>query len=500
MFTERFNHLFKELHITTDLEFAGYVQCERSYINRLRSGSRTPKPDGKLADLLASGFYSYAKEKHMMRVLCKNVKCSIRSGQEEVEQAVKNYLYEGYVVRRAAEKKREAYDRRLAYKMNYKRNFARRFSEVMDIIQISNARLARLVNVDASVISRYKSGTTVPKKDSDIAGLLCRKLIQCVKLGNHSEEFCKYTGIASDILADDDLGMVALKNWLFEAGDFGVAVVKDFIDHFSDFSPNFSFKVLSLEECVYPDEDVSDHSNDVIYYDEEGLRRAALRLLREAVLGGVEELWLYSDNCMDWLEKDKEFCMKWASLMYYCVRAGMYIRIIHNVERSLNEMTEAVRMWTPLYMSGRIESYYNVKSNGERFSHTVFLAKGLASVVGCNIRNHTTEKVYSYVTNEKMLSHLENVYQGLMKNSRQLIKVNVEEDLTVEQKLEKEERRKGASVLELSDIRMEISDKLVVVSRKSEPSVEFVVAHPLVIFAFQDFANMKCKEMEKNEE
>ena len=53
--------------------------------------------------------------------------------------------------------------------------------------------------------------------------------------------------------------------------------------------------------------------------------------------------------------------------MEACIRGGVRIRIIHNIDRGLEEMTAAIRGWLPLYMSGRIEGFYSTRPGGSRF-------------------------------------------------------------------------------------------------------------------------------------
>ena len=191
--------------------------------------------------------------------------------------------------------------------------------------------------------------------------------------------------------------------------------------------------------------------------------------------------------------------------MSHCIHAGMHIRIIHNIDRGVQEMTDAIRMWTPLYLSGLIESYYNVKPCGGRFSHTIFIARGMAGICGWNPRNQKEGDVYSYITNEEMLRHAEGLFLGLMKNSHQLIKVTVGEgDLLKNQSCENEAETmepdaeevaakkeiRQEMVLDTGEVRIAVSDQSVTISQNGEPHLEFTIRHPLMVMAFQEYIKL----------
>ena len=66
-------------------------------------------------------------------------------------------------------------------------------------------------------------------------------------------------------------------------------------------------------------------------------------------LAKEKDLYLFSDQNIDWITADKAFQQKWMSLMIQCVTSGVKIHIIHNIERNLTEIGEAIRSWLPLY-------------------------------------------------------------------------------------------------------------------------------------------------------
>ena len=147
-----------------------------------------------------------------------------------------------------------------------------------------------------------------------------------------------------------------------------------------------------------------------------------IRFLETAVRTGAKELYLYSDENQDWLTSDPGFLSKWGFLMRSCMEGGTQIRIIHNTDRSLDEMNAAIRSWLPLYMSGRIESYACRKQRNSRFSHTFFLMPDTACVRSFGVASTTAEHIYHYYTDHRTLGILMTEYDALLKSSTPLMK------------------------------------------------------------------------------
>ena len=126
--------------------------------------------------------------------------------------------------------------------------------------------------------------------------------------------------------------------------------------------------LLTLEEAA-------EETEEGPYIGMEGLQKAVIRFLYEAARTGNGQMFLYSDMKMNWMVSSKTFFRRWYSLMTICANKGIKITIIHNIDRSKSEMTEAVKSWMPLYMTGNIKSFYNTKDNGTRFSNTIFIYK-----------------------------------------------------------------------------------------------------------------------------
>ena len=182
----------------------------------------------------------------------------------------------------------------------------------------------------------------------------------------------------------------------------------------NDFRPDNKFAGVS------PDLPAIEHAP--CYWGTEGLRKAVIRFLNEAAEKGGE-LFLYSDEPMDWMTADPAYFSLWASLMVKCVRNGVKIKIIHNVDRVGKEMISAIKGWFPLYISGMIEPYVFSRSKNPRFNHTVFLHEGNACIHGFFPLGGGQERCYDYITDPRRLKALKTEYDSMLFSAIPFLKV-----------------------------------------------------------------------------
>ena len=118
-----------------------------------------------------------------------------------------------------------------------------------------------------------------------------------------------------------------------------------------------------------------------IYVGNDGKRGATLIFLNEILKSDeLSPLLLYSDENMSWLIEDEEFIKMWNLLILKILIKGHKIKIIHTVNRNVQEMIYAIEKWLPLYMIGDIEPYYYPKYREDMFKKTMFVAPGIISM------------------------------------------------------------------------------------------------------------------------
>ena len=420
MFTDRFNELLSQLGVESNTDFAPYMECSRSYVSLLRSGRRNVYSGTPASARAARGLYRCALDTGQLDAYCKKIGCTPNAGEADIAAATEAWLLDGEPPR-SPKKPRKKRDGVLPTEAAV---FAKRFDAVMDLTELSNARLAQLANVDASVVSRLRRGRNIPSQRRETIEWVCRILYQRVCSQNNIAGISALMGVEPDVLENEDDGFARFKNWLLDSRALDATVIQEFLTDIDAFSPDAGSIMLSREEAV--GHALCDTSEK--YRGLSGLQNAVLRFLGSAIENGARELWLYSDQSMDWMTADRSYTLQWVSLMRTCINAGIQIKIIHNIDRGLEEMTAAIRSWMPLYMSGMIEGWYDVKNNGNRFSHTIFLAPNCACITASHVVGRENTALYRYDTDKETLDYYCGLYEALLSDCRPLIQVRLFED------------------------------------------------------------------------
>ena len=84
------------------------------------------------------------------------------------------------------------------------------------------------------------------------------------------------------------------------------------VDQIGSFSADIIKPPMSFETAT---EKTALSDNQPLYHGMEGLQTAVLRFLGNVIERKEKDLYLYSDQNIDWITTDKSFQQKWMSLM-----------------------------------------------------------------------------------------------------------------------------------------------------------------------------------------
>lgn len=403
MLSERINELFDLLQCTNS-DIARFADCSPSNISRLKSGARQPKSGNRSVTRLARGIYRYADYENMLDVLCGL--CGTTDTRADVLiPATINWLYETREYKLpqpvTPKSKRE--------KINRQQSFSERLDKVMTMLDYTNSRLAADLNVDISLISRYRTGIYYPNRNLEIKNHLSELLLTRAEKSGHMEELSVLCAIDREEIVPEVFGQ-----WLYGTDENRQSEMAELLFHsIDDFTPGQGLPVNVQEPPAVEESER--------YWGTEGLRNAVIRFLTDAAREGGEML-LYSDEPMDWMSGDPKFFGLWASLMMSCLQKNVHIRIIHNFDRDGTEMVSAISGWFPLYISGNIEPYSYRKEGNTRFHHTIFLRPERACIFGFFPAGSGEKRWYDYITDKDQLSALRSGFDVMLDSAAPLLK------------------------------------------------------------------------------
>ena len=410
MFSERLNRILTLLDVTSG-DFARFTGCDKSYISRMTSGARVPKNGGAGAWRIVDGIYASADEKGKTAGICELISCKDQNSADGIKSQIMAWLYDGEEV---TDKKSKAPKDKVPYRV-----FGEKLNAVMELAEISNIRLGNLVNIDTSYISRFRNGLRSPKSNPCTMDAICTALLRRLGDQNKIQQLAALMKADPDALTDEEEAFSLFHDWLYDTEKTdSSSVIEKLLENIDTFSIDAKTPLPSFEEVA-----ATVKCEDTVYFGSTGLQNAVIRFLASVISGGGKELYLYSDQNMNWLT-DPEFRLKWAALMLCCVQKGIKIHVIHNVDRDVSEMIEAIISWLPLYMSGMIRSYYCKKQKNPRFSNTVFLCPGVACIKGSNVIGTEDQNgEYRYDTDPKILEIHRAAFRGLLDDAKQLVRI-----------------------------------------------------------------------------
>ncbi len=410
MFSERLNKILTLLDVTSG-DFARFAGCDKSYISRMTSGARIPKNGGAGAWRIVDGIYSCADEKGKTAGICELISCKEQNSADAIKAQIMAWLYDG---EDAAPKKPKPPKDKVPYRV-----FGEKLDTVMELAEISNIRLGNLVNIDTSYISRFRNGLRSPKSNSHTMDAICTALLHRLGEQNKMKQLAALLKADPDALTDEEEAFMLFHDWLYDTEKTdSSSVIEKLLENIDTFSLDAKTPLPSFEEVA-----ATVKCEDTVYFGSAGLQNAVIRFLASVISGGGKELYLYSDQNMNWLT-DPAFRIKWAALMLGCVQKGIKIHVIHNVDRDVSEMIEAIISWLPLYMSGMIRSYYCKKQKNSRFSNTIFLCPGVACIKGSNVIGTEDQSgEYRYDTDPEILEIHQAAFRGLLDDAKQLVRI-----------------------------------------------------------------------------
>lgn len=393
-------------------DIARTLGCSPSAISRVRAGSREYTPTSRPVLRFAEGIYRCAEQSETLSALRRLCSAS-GENREALIPSLVSWLFCGKGVSSIHLIPAIGMADKRGIRGQAERFTGEKLSEIMDLLELSNLRLAQRLNVDASTVSRFRNGLRIPKPP--VPDVLVEVLLQRAEQLGRVRELSMLCGVP-----DNQLNAAALAAWLYGNGYLtdgpGVDSLIESIEQFPE------RQGMSLPEpAAFLTSEILDSTAN-LYWGVDGLRTAVLRFLGTAAHEGGT-LWLYSGQSMDWMVGDPAFRAKWAALMTACVRSGVRIRIIHNIDRGVYEMQAAIESWLPLYMSGMIEAYVCRMQPDARFVRTIFLRPGVSCITGSVLRGLESAGRYEYLTDQPSLDSIAAEYDALLASSVPLLRI-----------------------------------------------------------------------------
>ena len=303
-------------------------------------------------------------------------------------------------------------------------NIGRKLDFLMRLSGTQNSVLGKALSFDASYVSRIRSGKrTLPRNRNliiPIAAFFARSIDQESQTAVLAKRICPEEPWPD--LVEERTKLLA--RWL--------ADTKNIMDE--DVSDLLELDIQANLKNAYKQEKPSGSEVVEFFYGNAGRRQGVERFLAEAYEADEQvTLLLHSDESMEWLYEDPDFVKDWSKLLMGILEKGGKIKMIHTLRRNIEEMMEAIRKWVPIYMTGRIETYYCPRIRDNIYRRTLFIAQHHAALVSHSIVNTKSAMVNLLIRDKSAVNALEDEFFDFLGLCRPLIRVfntrNVEDFL-----------------------------------------------------------------------
>ena len=287
----------------------------------------------------------------------------------------------------------------------------------IETLEISVSGLSRALSFDSSYLSRIRTGQRKPadldKFIIEAAGYIARTNSPSAiaeLIGHPAEELIPVGRCASKLCSWLSSGTISQRDYLGELlhqlDAFNIEAYMS-AAHFPEAVQVREPEILSLPK---------------IYYGFDEMKKGELDFFRTvASLGTNGTVYMCNSIPIEDLSADAAYMREWMQSIAMMIMKGADIRIIHDVDRPSGEMLLGLMSWIPLYMTGKVTSFYLTDSSNRVYCHTDYVSD-TAALSGECIRGYHGEGKYCLTQCETDLAYYKKRVQRLFSKAKPLMR------------------------------------------------------------------------------
>lgn len=376
-FKNKLNYYIKELNITSK-ELSKKANISESVISRYKKGERIPLINSSQLNNLINALNDINTEKN--QPIKENIKI-------ELEQLIKN-------------KNNFNYDN---------------LNTLINELNININKMAKYINFDQSHISRIRYGKSKPRDPINLA----------IKIENYIKE--KHSSQIDNNKLKSILKDQSIESYLTNTNEQDQKIIS-FLEKFNDFNLNDYIKEIKFDELKIPNIPFY-KAKTKNYYGIEEMKQGELDFFKATVLSKTKkDIFMYSNMPMEDMAKDIDFGKKWMFAIACCLKKGLHLNIIHNLERPYNEMMLGLQSWIPIYMTGQVSPYYFKNNKNNIYNQIDYTSEVVALSGECINGSHDLGKYY-LTTNKKEVEYYNKKTNLLLKKANPLMEIYKENNV-----------------------------------------------------------------------
>ena len=392
-FKDTFNKLLKELNCTSR-KLSINSGISESVISRYRSGERTPKKDSTQINKLIDTLYNISHEQEL------------KYTKEDIKNILLSTLQE---------------DNSFDYE-----TLSKNLNNLIITLNININDLSKYIVFDSSHISRIRYGKTKPSDPISFSNKIANYIVLKYNDTDNIKRLSLLidNNITSNTLFDQIFTYLTSNN---NSNNNEDNHINDFLNNLNNFDLNDYIKAIKFDQLKVPTIPFY-KARTKNYYGLEEMKQAEIDFLKATVLSkSKEDIFMCSDMPMEDMAKDIEFGKKWMFGIAMCLKKGLHLNIIHNLDRPFNEMMLGLESWIPIYMTGQVSPYYFKESKNNIYGHLNYTSGNYALYGEC-IKGYHDKGKYYLTSNSKEIEYYKNKTNYLLKKATPLMEIYTEKD------------------------------------------------------------------------
>ena len=401
-------------------ELAQRCGISMSAFSRYRNGKRAPRQNSDVIDKLAEGISQIASERGI--------------GVASSKPIVKRTLIEG-----------------MMHSKPLGPSFSMRVDSLMKLLGMKNADVAIPLHLDSSYISRIRRGERTPNDKrrfaevgAQVASLRCMErgcLKELLALMDAEDELASL----DELNIDSALGLAEyVGRWLLgnQIVESDVTAIESLFEMANSMKYTQWFAHARQVEPV-PTGTLDHEPSARFYVGKDFIWKAEMDFLNTAAACGAENLYLSSGMPALETELNEERIELYRQAVMGLVNRGCNITVVDDPGRPLRESILVLRLWMPIYMTGKATALYMDGLSGRLFCHVNFVCEccALASEA---IRGLEGDGRYYITSLPEDLAYYQKKMDHLLDCAYSLFEIYREDDEEGMEKFNREEAQRQA--------------------------------------------------------
>jgi hypothetical protein len=309
--------------------------------------------------------------------------------------------------------------------------FNEKFNLLMKMSNTTNTLLANAINVDPSLVSRWRTGSREPGDNSRFIQQIGTYFASRARHDFQRVALLELTGHSlEDKHVEESVIAAHLSRWLSNESKISTESIQRLLDTIGSLEKPGNHKKSTISLPLEPN---GLPLESQVFFGDNGLQAAVTKLLLKALqLPSGGKLRLYSDEGMNWMLANPEFTLLWSHLLSECIGHGITIEIIHTLNRDSEELSAAVQKWLPFYFTGAITSHYYPNKRDGLFHHTSFTLVDQATVFSTSVKGQDREAVpYFYSTNHQIINSNQKAFMAKIELCKPLVRTLTDDAISL---------------------------------------------------------------------